>query len=149
MKTTFIITTAFAAIASCASVSTRETLNLPLVFDDVENTFHPQFDEKPVECLEWKIKLNNVNSIDRKWLVKHGGQSLLLTKENMTIKIGDEIFEPNTIYKIVENQDVLIFNEDELVFKTTFESFQNMMSYADNEYSFLYIPITVKFYNCN
>lgn len=152
MKITFIILSAFTAIGICTSITTREddsTLKLPLVFNDVKNTYNSYFDEKPIECLKWKIKLNNVNNVDKKWLEQHGGKKLLLTKDNMTIKIGNETFESNKIYDLIENQDVTIYNLNDLVFKTTFHSFKNMMSYADNEYSFLYIPITIKFFNCN
>lgn len=35
-----------------------------------------------------------------------------------------------------------------LIFKTDYDNFKNMMSYADNEYTFNMIPITFAFYEC-
>lgn len=138
-------------VALATAVRDNEQVKIPIIVSDVENTFHPYFDDKPTKCSNWKIKLNTLNKVDKKWLEEHGGESLILTKEVMTIKIEDEknTYHPDTMYKVIEDKDVKIYNEDKLVFKTDYENFSNMMSYADNEYSFMFIPITIQFYDCN
>ena len=132
-----------------ASTSDREKIHLPLVVADVENNFHPMFDDKPVQCSEFIIRLNPLNKFDKEWLVQHGGKLLVLTKENMMIKIGDKVYyKPNKKYSVVENQGIEVYNKDVLVFKTDYTNFKNMMSYADNTYSFNFIPITMVFSDC-
>jgi hypothetical protein len=66
----------------------------------------------------------------------------------MVIKIGKNMYKPNQEYDVVSGKDVRIYNENKLVFKTSYTNFKNMMSYADNEYNFFFIPITIQFYNC-
>lgn len=146
MKVLMIVST-LVTFGLAASVSSKEEIKLPLVAD-VENTFHPVFDDKPVECTKFNIKVTPLNKFDKEWLIQHGGEALVLTKENTTIKIGDEIYKPNKKYSVMKNQDVEIYNQDTLVFKSDYENFKNMMSYADNEYSFLLIPITIVFSEC-
>jgi hypothetical protein len=138
-----------AAVAAVAVP--KEEVTIPIIVDDVENTFHPVFDKAPVECSTWKIKLNSLHKVDKKWLNEHGGESLILTKNNMIIKIGDDIFKPNHNYSmdvIDDDEDIKVYNEDKLVFQTDKTNFKNMMSYADNEFSFFFIPITMKFTDC-
>lgn len=146
------IATTVAFGATIRETQNNEQVKIPIIVSDVENTFHPYFDDKPTKCSNWKIKLNTLNKIDKKWLKEHGGESLILTKDNMIIKIGDDeknTYLPDKIYKVVKDNDVTIYNQDKLVFKTDYENFSNMMSYADNEYSFLFIPVTIQFYDCN
>jgi hypothetical protein len=143
-----IIFVAGISLGKAMSTTSREEIKIPIIVDDVKNTFHPYFDTKPVECQTWKIKLNPLNKLDEKWLKDHGGQSLILTEDNMVIKIGKNMYKPNQEYDVVSGKDVRIYNEDKLVFKTSYTNFKNMMSYADNEYNFFFIPITIQFYNC-
>jgi len=149
-----IIATAATSWAAATAVSReeKETVKLPII-NEVENTFHPYFDDKPVECQSWKIKLSSVSQVDKTWLKEHGGEAVILTKDNMVIKIGDgsDEYKPNKTYSIdeIHNDDCLtVYNKDKLVFKTDYENFKNMMSYADNEYSFIFLPITFQFYEC-
>ena len=146
----FITATLFSLGAfGMAAPSPGEKIKLPLIAN-VENTFHPVFDDKPVECTQFNIKLNNLDKVDRDWLNQHGGESLILTEENIVIKIrNNDTYKPNKHYNVVENHAVEIYNQGILVFKTSYKNFKNMMSYADNMYSFLYIPITIMFYECN
>jgi hypothetical protein len=138
-----------AAVAAVAVPKKEEVVQIPIVVDDVENTFHPVFDKAPVECSTWKVKLNSLNNVDKKWLNEHGGESLILTKDNMIIKIGDDVLKPNHNYSMdVVDDDIKVYNKDKLVFQTDKTNFKNMMSYADNEFSFFFIPITMKFTNC-
>ena len=146
----FITATLFSLGAfGMAAPSPGEKIKLPLIAN-VENTFHPVFDDKPVECTQFNIKLNNLDKVDRDWLNQHGGESLILTEENIVIKIrNNDTYKPNKHYNVVENHAVEIYNQGILVFKTSYKNFKNMMSYADHMYSFLYIPLTIMFYECN
>lgn len=149
------IATTVALGATLRDNENNEQVKIPIIVSDVENTFHPYFDDKPTKCSNWKIKLNTLNKVDKKWLKEHGADSLILTKDNMIIKIGDDdetkddVYLPDKVYKVVKDKDVKIYNKDKLVFKTDYENFSNMMSYGDNEYSFMFIPITIQFYDCN
>jgi hypothetical protein len=155
MKFTIITMAVVAATAVTGMVAPREEekemVTIPIIVDDVENNFHPYFDKEPVECFTWKVKLNPQHKLDKNWLNEHGGESLILTKDNMIIKIGSDTFRPNKNYSmnVFDDDEVLkIYNEDRLVFQTNKMNFKNMMSYADYEFSFFFIPITMKFSNC-
>jgi hypothetical protein len=151
----FLMITMMAAVAT-AMVAPREEeekemVTVPIIVDDVENNFLPLFDKAPIECLIWKVKLNPQDKLDKNWLNEHGGESLILTKDNMIIKIGDDTFRPNKNYSmdVFDDDEALkVYNKDKLVFQTDKTNFKNMMSYADNEFSFFFIPITMKFSNC-
>ena len=149
MKTLVLISCFAVTYGFAAPTQKDETIKLPLIAN-VENNFHPVFDDKPVECTKFNIKLVPMDEFefDKEWLIQHGGEALILTKENTIIKIGDEIYKPNKKYSVVKNQDVEIYNQDTLVFKADYENFKNMMSYADNDYSFMLIPITIVFSEC-
>lgn len=139
------------AVAMVAPREEKEMVTIPIIVEGVENNFHPYFDKAPIKCLTWRVKLNSQNKFDINWLNEHGGESLILTKENMIIKIGNDTFSPNKKYSmnVFDNDEVLeVYNKDKLVFQTDKTNFKNMMSYADNEFSFFYIPITMKFNNC-
>ena len=136
--------------AGLAASTSREKIHLPLIVADVENKFHPMFDDKPVQCSEFIIRLDTLNKFDKEWLVQHGGKLLVLTKDNIIIKIGDggAVYRPDKKYNVVENASVEVYNKNVLVFKTDYNNFKNMMSYADHTFSFNFIPITMVFSDC-
>jgi hypothetical protein len=148
MKSITISTLFTIGLAASISPYKREDIKLPIV-PDIENTFHPFFDEKPVECAKFNIKLDSMSKYDKKWLLNNNGEKLILTEKNMIIKIGDTIYKPNKKYDVIDNQSVNIYNQDTLVIKIDYINFKNMMSYADNEYLFMLIPITFAFYDCH
>lgn len=148
----FIISTLIASSSTfAASTSDREEIKLPLIVTGVENNFHPMFDDKPIECSEFIIRLDPLNRFDKEWLVQHGGKLLVLTQDNTIIKIGDGavVYKLNKKYNVVEKQGIEIYNKDVLVFKTDYTNFKNMMSYADHTFSFNFIPVTMVFSDCN